>query len=174
MEGYTAKQVQRAQAQEQLLRRLERGEDFATVCQELDLRHSQDYLPELRRRYQAGGSTWAALIDHRHGHAYKMTPARRAWVKQLKQEQLALTQHEIVARFRAEFQVSISQGQVSNVLRAEGVAIPGGQRYTAQPAPSQPMERAGSFFPSGRGGPDGAAGHGDPGSPGTASDLPGS
>ncbi|MBU0490504.1 MAG: hypothetical protein KKB13_01525 [Chloroflexi bacterium] len=172
MERYTARQVHRAQAQEQLLRRLDQGEDFDTLCQELGLQHSRHYLSELRRRYREGGSTWAALIDHRHGHVSKMTAVRRAWVKRLKQEQPALTQHEIARRFTAEFGITISQGRISNILRAEGVALPGGQRYRVAERPSQPMERAGAFFPSGSGGPDGAAPSGAAGDPDPAGELP--
>jgi transposase len=171
MERYTARQVQRAQAQEQLLRRLDQGEDFDTLCQELGLQHSRHYLSELRRRYRTGGSTWEALIDHRHGHVSKMTAERRAWVKRLKQEQPALTQQEIARRFTAEFGVTISQGRISNILRAEGVALPGGQRYRATEKASQPMERAGAFFPSRGGGADGPAPGGAAGDPDPAGDL---
>ena len=100
-----------------------------TLCRQLGLSLKPGSLPFLRRRYRQGGSTWEALLDHRHGHSYKMTPERRAWLKTQKQENPALTQAELVQRFEEEFQVSISQSHVSNVLRAEGVAIPGGQRY---------------------------------------------
>jgi len=173
MERYTPHQVKRAQAQEQLLLRLKQGEDFDTLCQELDLSHSRDYIWELRRRYREGGSSWEALIDHRHGHASKMTPERRAWVKKLKQENLALTQQEIADRFEAEFGLSISQGRIGQVLHEEDVAIPGGLLYRSQEEPGLPMERAGSFFPSGGSRADGSVEHGDPGSPGADRDLPG-
>jgi len=173
MERYTARQVQRAQAQEQLLRRLDQGEDFDALCQELGLQHSCHYLPELRRRYRAGSSTWEALIDHRHGHVSKMTAERRVWVKRLKQEQPGLTQTDLAGRFAAEFAVAISQSHVSNMLRAEGVALPGGQRYRAREKPSQPVERAGAFFPSGGGAADGAPADGPAGDPGPAGDLHG-
>jgi hypothetical protein len=52
MERYTVRQVNRALAQEQLLRRLDRGEPFDRLCQELGLSLSRDYLPQLRRRYR--------------------------------------------------------------------------------------------------------------------------
>ena len=45
MERYTARQVKRALAQEQLLRRLDQGEDFETLCQELGLSLSRNYRP---------------------------------------------------------------------------------------------------------------------------------
>ena len=45
MEHYTARQVKRAQAQEQLLKRLDQGEDFAAICQELGLHLCKDYSP---------------------------------------------------------------------------------------------------------------------------------
>ena len=173
MEHYTARQVKRALAQEQLLQRLDRGEDFEDLCQELDLSLSRNYLSQLRRRYRQGGSSWEALIDHRHGHSYKVTPERRAWLREQKRENLALTQQALAALFDTEFQESISQSRVSDILREEGVAIPGGQHYRSQEERALPIERAGVFFPSGRRPPNGRADHGDPGDPGEESHLPG-
>ena len=172
MERYTARQVKRALAQEQLLKRLEQGEDFEALCQELGLSLSRNYLPQLRRRYRQRGSSWEALIDHRHGHAYKVPPERRAWLREQKRENLALTQQELAALFETEFQESISQSRVSDMLRKEGVAISGGQRYRSPEERALPVERAGVFFPSGRRPPDGRAEHGDPGDPGGESHLP--
>lgn len=173
MERYTVRQVNRALAQEQLLKRLEAGEDFEELCRILNLSHSQDYLPELRRRYQQGGSSWEALIDHRHGHAAKVTPARQAWLRQQKQEHPALTQQALAERFEAEFGVTLSQSQISNVLRATGVAQPGGQRYRSEGKRALPVERAGVFFPSGGGAPDGGPQPRDPSRVGAAKALPG-
>jgi transposase len=172
MERYTPRQVKRAQAQEQLLKRLDQGEDFDTLCEELGLSHSRDYMSELRRRYREGGSTWEALIDHRHGHASKGTPERRAWLREQKVADPALTQEELAGLFGAEFETTISQSRVSDILREEGVAIPGGQRYYAQEEETLPVERAGVFFPSERSGADGRAGERDAGNPGAESHLP--
>lgn len=173
MERYAVRQVNRALAQEQLLQRLDRGEDFERLCQELGLSLSRDYLPQLRHRYRQGGSSWEVLIDHRHGHAYKVTPERRAWLWEQKRETPVLTQQELAQRFGIEFQVTVSQSQVSNILRAEGVTIPGGQHYRPQGERVLPIERAGVFFPpSGRHG-DELAEHGDPDSPGAEDCLSG-
>ena len=158
MERYTPRQVRRALAQEQLLKRLDQGEDFDALCEELDLSHSRDYMPELRRRYRERGATWEALIDHRHGHASKGTPERRAWLRGQKRATPALTQEELVDMYEAEFEVTISQSRVSDILREEGVTMPGGQHYPSQEEESLPVERAGVFFPSERGGADGCAG----------------
>lgn len=173
MERYTARQVKRALAQEQLLLRLDQGEDFKGLCQELGLSLSRRSLPYLRRRYRQGGSSWEALIDHRHGHSYKAIPERRAWLQEQKRGNPALTQEELAALFEDEFHESISQSRVSDVLREEGVAIPGGQRYRSQEERALPVERAGVFFPPGGRPPDGRAEHGDPGDPGGESRLPG-
>ena len=172
MERYTARQVKRALAQEQLFHRLDQGEDFEDLCQELGLSLSQNYLPQLRRRYRQGGSSWEVLVDHRHGHSYKATPERRAWLREQKRENLPLTQQELAALFETEFQESISQSRVSDILREEGVAIPGGQHYRSQEKHALPVERAGVFFPPGRRPPDGRAEHGDPGDSGEESRLP--
>jgi hypothetical protein len=173
MERYTVRQVNRALAQEQFLQRLDHGEDFEALCQKLGLCLKPRSLPFLRRRYRQGGSTWEALLDHRHGHSYKITPERRAWLRTQKQENPALTQAELVQRFEEEFRISISQSQISNVLRAEGVAIPGGQRYHPPGEQSLPIERAGVFFPSGGGAPDGGTENRDAGGVAAANDLPG-
>jgi hypothetical protein len=173
MERYSARQVERALAQEQLLLRLDQGEDFEALCQELGLFLSRRSLPYLRRRYRQGGSSWEALIDHRRGHAYMVTPERRAWLREQKRENLALTQEALADLFETKFQVSISQSRVSDILREEGVAIPGGQRYHSQEERTLPVERAGVFFPSGRRPPDGCAEHGNSGDPGGESRLPG-
>lgn len=163
MEQYTARQVKRALAQEQLLKRLKQGQDFDALCEELGLSHSRDYISELRRRYRQGGSTWEALIDHRHGHASKGMVERRAWLREQKIANPALTQEELVEGYKAEFEETISQSRVSDILREEGVATPGGQRYHPQEKASLAVERAGVFFPSQCGDPDGGAGNGDPG-----------
>lgn len=173
MERYTVRQVNRALAQEQLLQRLDRGEDFEELCRQLGLSLKPGSLPFLRRRYRQGGSTWQALIDHRHGHSYKVTPERRAWLRQQKQDNPALTQEDLVERFEEEFQVTISQSHISNILRAEGVALPGGQRYRPQGDQALPVERAGVFFPSGRSTADEGSEHRDPGGAGAENSLPG-
>ncbi len=172
MERYTVRQVNRALAQEQLLQRLDQGEKFEDLCQELGLSFSRDSLSYLRRRYRRGGSSWEALIDHRHGHPYKVTPEHQAWLRKQKRKNPALTQQELADLFEAEFQVSISQSHVSNILRAEGVATPGGQRYHPQGGRALSVERAGVFFPPGRRTPDGHAEHRNPGGFGAESRLP--
>jgi len=174
MERYTARQVRRALAQEQILHRLDRGEEFENLCQELGLSLSRRSLPYLRRRYRQGGSFWEALIDHRHGHSYKVTPERQVWLREQKRENPALTQQELAALFENEFKEPISQSRVSDILREEGVAIPGGQRYHSQEEHALPVERAGVFFPPGRCSPDGRAEHGNPGDPGEENHPPGS
>lgn len=173
MERYTVPQVNRALAQERLLQRLDQGEPFDGLCQELGLSLSRRYLPELRHRYRQGGCSWMALIDHRHGHASKVTAERRVWLCQQKRQTPALTQEELARRFQAHFQVALSQSQVSNILRAEGIALPGGQRYRSEQEASLPVERAGVFFPPSRAATDGGTEDGDPSGAGAASHLPG-
>lgn len=174
MERYTARQVQRALAQEQILQRLDQGEDFENLCQELGLSLSRRSLPYLRRRHCQGGSSWEALIDHRHGHSFKVTLERRGWLREQKRENPALTQQELTALFENEFKEPISQSRVSDILREEGVATPGGQRYHPQEEHALPVERAGVFFPPGRCSPDGRAEHGNPGGSGGENCPPGS
>jgi hypothetical protein len=160
MERFTVRQINRALAQEQLLQRLDRGEVFEVLCQELGLSLKPGSLPYLRRRYRQGGASWQALVDQRQGHSYKMSPERRAWLRQQKQDNPALTQAELGQHFEEEFQVTISQSHISNILRAEGVALPGGQRYHALGEHALAVERAGVFFPSSGHPPDGGVEYG--------------
>ncbi|MBC8492770.1 MAG: hypothetical protein H8D43_03210 [Chloroflexi bacterium] len=46
----------------------------------------------------------------------KVTPERRAWLREQKRENPALTQQELASLFEVEFQVSISQSRVSDIL----------------------------------------------------------
>lgn len=173
MDRYTVEQVNRAQAQEELLRRVGRGERFETVAEDLGLSLGRAYLPRLRRRYEQGGYCWQALVDHRHGHPGKVTAERRRWLCEQKRRFPALTQEELAQRFEAEFTVSISQRQVGNVLREGGVALPGGRRWPSGGEDALPVERAGVFFPPGRPDSDGGIEHGDCRGPGAASRLSG-
>jgi transposase len=177
MERYTVRQVNRALAQEQLLQRFGQGkvssEEFEELCQELGLSLKLGSLPYLRRRYRQGGSNWQALVDHRHGHSYKVMSKHRTWLQQQKQDNPALTQEELVQRFEEEFQVTISQSHISNILRAEGVALPGGQRYRAQGEQALPVERAGVFFPSSGSTSDEGTEYRHPGGAGAEKELPG-
>jgi len=173
MERYTVGQVNRALAQEQLLQRFGQGEDFEKLCQELGLSLKRGSLPYLRRRYRQGGSNWQALVDHRHGHSYKVTTERREWLRQQKHGNPALTQEELAQRFEEECGIPISQSQVSNILRAEGVAIAGGQRYHSEGERPLPVERAGVFFPSSGSGSDEGAEYRHRGRVRTEKDLPG-
>lgn len=173
MERYTVRQINRALAQERLLQRLDQGEEFEPLCQELGLSLKPGSLPYLRRRYRQGGSTWEALIDHRGGHAYKVTPERRRWLRAQKRESPALTQEALTERFKVEFKVAISQSRVSDILREEGVAIPGGQHYHPQGQRALPVERVGVFFPPSGGTTDEGAQHRHPGDPEAARHLPG-
>lgn len=121
MERHTVRQVNRALAQERLLQRLDQGEEFEELCRELGLSLKPSSLPYLRRRYRQGGSTWEALIDHRRGHSYKVTLERRAWLREQKEGNLALTQQELAQRFQEEFQVrdrwSDADGEAGSCLR---------------------------------------------------------
>jgi hypothetical protein len=79
----------------------------------------------------------------------------------------------LVDMFEAEFEVSISQSRVSDILREEGVATPGGRHYPPQEEETLPVERAGVFFPSERGGAYGRAGKGHAGDSGAEGELSG-
>jgi hypothetical protein len=59
-----------------------------------------------------------------------------------------LTQEELGNLFAAKFQVTLSQSQISHVLQAEGVAIPGGQHHPGGAKSGHLVDRAGVFFPS--------------------------
>ena len=65
--------IEKAQRLAQLLQRVEQGAALAEVCVEIGIEVTPARLVVLQAKYAAGGRTWEALMDGRHGHAQKVS-----------------------------------------------------------------------------------------------------
>ncbi|MBC7249997.1 MAG: helix-turn-helix domain-containing protein [Anaerolineae bacterium] len=145
----------KAQQLEQLLQRVEAGEPFESVRAALGLQVEEEQLPKLRRRYEAGGRRWEALIDGRYGHPQKAHSALREWLYEQKRADESLTAPELARKVWEQFGIELSAGHINYLLRKVELTRPPGRPQRSQgqepsvgsaaPAPSQ--ENAGLFFP---------------------------
>lgn len=150
---------EKAQRLERLLQRLEAGERLVSVRAELGLAVTAAEVPDLRAKYEAGGQTWAALLDGRYGHPQTAHSALREWMYQRKREDPTLTAGQLAEAVAAQFGVSLSAGHVNYLLRKVELTRPTGRPSTAPTntvntsAPATPpdtaLDQAGLFFPRG-------------------------
>lgn len=143
-----------ARRKEQWILRIEQGESPQRVGRELKLKLKASSLPRLQHQYQAGGRTWQALLERRHGVATKGTPEVKAFLKQAKAQQPQATGAELREQVWEQFEIDISLRRVNELLRAEALSnSPGRPRKVSRPESSSATEReldnAGAFFPSG-------------------------
>ena len=167
---YPAAVLEKAQRLEQLLLRVASGEPLDEVNKELGFDLDQQGLARAQAKYEAGGRTWEALIDGRHGHPRKAHSALREWLYARKEEDESLRAPQLVDEIKERFGVELSAGHVNYLLRKRGLsALPGRPFKESRPdedatttpgAPSEFVDNAGIFFPrrsergdgSGRGG----------------------
>jgi transposase len=141
-----------AQRKEQWILRTEQGESPQRVGRELKLKASS--LPRLRQQYQAGGRTWQALLERRHGIATKGTPEVKAFLKKAKEQHPQATGAELCVQVWERFEIDISLRRLNELLHAEALSnSPGRPRKVPAPepvsAPEREVDNAGVFFPSG-------------------------
>ena len=149
--------IEKAQNMEHLLLRVEAGEPLEQVRAELGLDVGAEAIPELQARYEAGGRSWEALIDGRHGHPQKAHSALREWMHERKQGDESLTARELAVEIEEQFQIKLSIGHLNYLLRKVELTRPRGRPYRCEegsdPAPdrgAQPdesLDNAGTFFP---------------------------
>jgi len=145
---------QKAKKLEQLLLRLEAGEELALVCAELELALTPKRVQQLQARYEAGGRQRAALLDGRFGHSQHVTSAIRAYLYERRQAEGEITGTALAAEVERRFEVTVSVGHINHLL--DEMALnrrPGRPRKAVEPPPelSQPpaQANAGLFFPGG-------------------------
>ena len=154
MEKYYPPAVhQKAAKLEQLLLRLEAGEEPATVCAELGLELTADRVKKLRAKYEVGGRQTAALLDGRFGRSQHVTSAIRAYLYDRRQAEPEITGPALAEGVKQRFDVTVSVGHINHLL--DEVAL---NRRTGRPrkkvapapeAPPPPQANAGLFFPGG-------------------------
>ena len=142
-----------ARRKEQWILRTEQGEDPERVRRELKLKLNPRALERLKQRYRAGGRTWQALLERRHGVATKGTPAVKAFLAKAKARHPQLTGAELCVQVWERFEIEMSLGHLEALLREAGLSNPFGRPRKASAAPRDPareVQHAGAFFPSGR------------------------
>lgn len=158
MTTYTKEQIDKARAKEELLRRVDAGEDAAQVIAELGLKLKPRSLWKVRQAYRQRG--WEGLVDHRCGHAYKATEEVRQFLIEAKKEDMDRTGAELAEMVEIKFAVHLSVSRVNDLLREMNLSSPPGRRGPGKAVPDinvASINRAGSFFPQGCSGRDGCA-----------------
>ncbi|MBU1749914.1 MAG: hypothetical protein KKA73_19705, partial [Chloroflexi bacterium] len=104
---YPSAVLEKAQRLEQLLRRVAAGEPLADLNAELGFELDEVGLAQHQAKYAAGGHTWTALIDGRHGHPRKAHSALREWLYARKEADASLRAPQLVQEIQAQFGVTL-------------------------------------------------------------------
>lgn len=145
--------LEKAQRLEQLLLRVASGEPLDEVNTALGFSLDQHQLTRWQAKYEAGGHTWQALIDGRHGHPRRAHSALREWLYARKKADESLRAPQLVAEIQQQFGVELSAGHINYLLRKRGLSAPPGRPRRKEPgeetptASSEPVDNAGVFFP---------------------------
>lgn len=160
--------IEKAKRHEELLQRVAAGEAHVQVCADLGINVDEDRFAVLEAKYEAGGRTWQALLDGRHGHAKKVHSAIREWLYERKEQDEDVRAPALVREVEEKFGVEVSDGHINYLLRKRGLTAPPGRPYKRSPTESvsdlttgttESLDNTGIFFPGGSEGRDG----GDPG-----------
>jgi len=160
--------IEKAKRHEELLQRVAAGEPRAQVCADLGINVDEDRFAVLQAKYEAGGGSWQALLDGRHGHAKKVHSAIREWLYERKKQDEDVRAPALVREVEEKFGVKVSDGHINYLLRKRCLTAPPGRPYKRPPTEGAPelttgssesLDNAGVFFPGGSEGRD----EGDPG-----------
>jgi transposase len=149
--------LEKAQRLEQLLLRIASGEALDEANEALGFDLDQQRLARCQAKYEAGGCTWEALIDGRHGHSRQAHSALREWLYVRKKEDDSLRAPQLVIEIEEKFGVTLSAGHVNYLLRKRGLSAPPGhppkrrrsveEASTAPATHNEKVDNAGIFFP---------------------------
>jgi transposase len=160
--------IEKAKRHEELLQSVAAGKPRAQVCAEMGINVDEDRFVVMRAKYEAGGQTWQALLDGRHGHAKKVHSAIREWLYERKEQDKDVRAPALVREVEKKFGVKVSDGHINYLLRKRSLTAPPGRPYKQPPTESgsestpgarESLENTGIFFPGGSEGRDG----GEPG-----------
>jgi hypothetical protein len=166
--NYPVAVLEKAKRLEQLLLRVAAGEPLEALNVELGFELDAAALARQQEKYEAGGRTWQAVIDGRHGHTQKVHSGIRAYLYARKEEDASLRAPQLVDEVVEKFGVSVSTGHINYLLRKRELTAPQGRPHKQPPAAEEPApadppettENAGLFFPRSReGGPEHPGGH---------------
>ncbi|MCP5098337.1 MAG: hypothetical protein GY943_22540 [Chloroflexi bacterium] len=167
MNKYPPAVIEKAKKQEKLLQARAAGNSLAKACAMADIaKITVKEAKRLQRKYEAGDSTWKALLDGRFGHDIKANSAIKAWLYGRKREDPTVRANQLVAEIKEKFGVEFRVGHINYLLRKEGLTAPVGrpEKKKAVAAESKeeepPAENGGIFFPGGSERSDGGCGSG--------------
>jgi hypothetical protein len=155
MEKYYPRAVHdKAEKLEQLLLRLEAGEELRQVCRELAVELSPEGVKKLQAKYEAGGRQRAALLDGRFGHRQHANSAIRGYLYERKQAEPELTGPQLATEVAQRYEVGESEGHLNHILREVALSrVTGRPRKPSEPKPGaagpSAQANAGLFFPGG-------------------------
>jgi transposase len=149
--------IEKAQRLAQLLQRVEQGEVLAEICVEIGVEVTPDRLVALQMKYEAGGRSWEALIDGRHGHEQKVTADMKEWLYERKRQDKTLTGPQLVKAIKEQFRVELSVGHINHLLRQVELSRQTGRppkpvvekETETEEITEQVVDNAGLFFPGG-------------------------
>ena len=150
--------IEKAKQHEQLLQRVAAGESRVQVCADLGINVNEDRFAVLQVKYEAGGRTWQALLDGRHGHPKKVHSAIREWLYERKKQDEDIRAPALVREIEKKFGVKTSDGHINHLLRKRGLTSPPGRPYKRPPTESaselstgtsESLDNTGVFFPGG-------------------------
>ena len=121
--------LEKAQRLEQLLLRVGAGESLDQVNAELGFDLTDMMLAHQQAKYEAGGHTWEALIDGRHGHPRKAHSALREWLYARKEADASLRAPQLVKEIEERFGVTLTDGHVNHLLRKRALTAPPGRPF---------------------------------------------
>ncbi len=125
--------LEKAQRLEQLLLRVAAGEPLDQVNAELGFDLTDLMLGYQQAKYEAGGRTWEALIDGRHGHAHKAHSALREWLYARKEADDSVRAPQLVKEIQEKFGVTLTDSHVNYLLRRRALTAPPGRPFKKAP-----------------------------------------
>ena len=128
--------IEKAKRHEELLQSVAAGKPRAQVCAEMGINVDEDRFVVLRAKYEAGGQTWQALLDGRHGHAKKVHSAIREWLYERKEQDKDVRAPTLVREVEKKFGVKVSDGHINYLLRKRSLTAPPGRPYKQPPTES--------------------------------------
>ena len=98
------------------------GTPWPEATQQVGVSASQSTAYRWVREWRQEGE--AGLIDGRHGHAHKVTPEIRAWIKETCGQARHTASSKVRKMIKEKFEVEISRGHLNRVRAELGVSRP--------------------------------------------------
>lgn len=96
------------------------GENWQAACEQLGLKIGAATAYRWVRIWREQGRV--GLTDNRQGHASKMTPEIKAWLKERCEQEPQTASSQLRVELQAEFGVEVSRGHLNLVRRELGIS----------------------------------------------------